>query len=341
MKPNLNTLAAALGLAAFSPTLPAAEDHKPPVREERREMRVLAGPDRDRRAFVHEGERRGKMEMEKVAFLGVEASTVPPVLGAQLALARGTGLVIGHVAPKSPAAGVLQEHDILLQLDDQILIEPRQLSVLIRNHQEGDEVTITYLRGGQKATAKVKLGVHEVPKFSWNEMPGPSPLLGGPGGPRIESLRAEPGAAPQRVEVDRLLSLLRRSPHGEPMRIEIDRREGPGIRAMSIHTGNSNLVFSDEQGSLELTSKDGKKSLVAKDAKGAQVFSGPVTTPEERKALPAELRERLERLEGMREMSFKTDGDFKGAETRIVRPPARSISLEHADKTPRARLDTI
>jgi hypothetical protein len=135
--------------------------------------------------------------------------------------------------------------------------------------------------------------------------------------------------------------MLRRPANGEPVRIQIERHDGPGIRAMSINTGNSNIVFSDDSGALELTTQDGKKSLVAKDPKGAQIFSGPVTTPEERKALPPELRERLERLEGMREMSFKTGGDFQGAETRILRPPGRSISLETAREIPKARPDVL
>ena len=157
----------------------------------------------------------------------------------------------------------------------------------------------------------------------------------------MEFLHGQPGSEPQRVEVDRLLSMMRGPASGEPVRIPIERRDGPGIRAMSINTGNSNIVFSDERGSLELATKDGMKSLVAKDAKGAPLFSGPVTTPEERKALPPELRERLERLEGMREMSFKTDGNFQGAESRIMRPPGRSISLESAGEVPKARPDSI
>src|SRR5258706_106339 len=32
--------------------------------------------------------------------------------------------------------------------------------------KEGDEVTLTYLRAGKQATAKVKLAMHEVPKMS-------------------------------------------------------------------------------------------------------------------------------------------------------------------------------
>jgi hypothetical protein len=84
-------------------------------------------------------------------------------------------------------------------------------------------------------------------------------------------------------------------------------------------------VFSDDDGALELVTKDGAKSLIVKNDKGEQIFSGPVTTPEERQAMPAPMRERLEKLEGMHDITFRTDGDFQGADTKIMRP--RGISL--------------
>lgn len=331
--PHPPALTLALGLASLGSALLAAQP-TPPPREERKELRVITGPAGERRLLPRDGERREKPEMERASFLGVEVSLVPPALGSQLALPRGTGLVVEHVAPKSPAAAVLQQHDILLRFEDQILIEPRQLSVLVRNRQEGEEVTLTYLRGGQKATAKVKLGSHEVPKFSWNEGPGGSGLPGTLGIGRGE-FRVGQSVERQREEMDRVLGMLRRPGSGEPTRIQIERREGPGLRAMTLNTANSNLVFNDEHGALELTVKDGQKSLVAKDANGRELFSGPVGTPAERQALPAELRERLERLEGMREMTFKTDGDFQGAEVRVVRPPGRSIALPATSTPPK------
>jgi hypothetical protein len=332
-------LALAVGLATLAPALPAAESHPSP-REEKKEVRVIVGPHGERRFFPREGERREKPEMERATFLGVEVSAVPRALSAQLGLAPGTGLVVGNVAPKSPAAGVLQEHDILLQLDDQILIEARQLSVLVRNRQEGDEVTVTYLRTGKKATAKVKLGTHEVPKFSWQEGPGGGAMPGIVGFGRSEGLGGLPPER-QRAEVDRLLGMLRRPAQGDPVRIQIDRREGPGIRAMRVNTANSNLVFSDEHGALELSSKEGRKSLVAKAADGSEIFNGPVSTPEERKALPPELRERLERLEGMHDMSFKTDGDFQGADVRVLHPSGRRISQPVEPQPPGRRPGSI
>lgn len=319
MKSTTYQLAAILGCAAGVPAWQAAEETKAPPAE-RKELRVLSGPERERRGPAREGDRRERPAMERAAFLGVEVSPVPAALGAQLSLPRGTGLVVGHVAPKSAAAGVLQEHDILLKLDDQILIEPRQLAVLIRNHQEGDEVAVTYLRGGQRSTTKVKLGSHEVPKMSWQEAPGP-------GGGRFEFPGRELPPGPARAEVDRVLSLIRRS-HGDgPAHLQIERRAGPGFRAMSIHPGNSRMVFKDDAGTIELSIANGAKSVVVTDPAGAEVFAGPVTTPEERRQLPPAVRERLERFEHLRDLSFETDEGFTAPETRVVRPPPRSIVL--------------
>lgn len=310
-------------LAALTP-LRAADDQTKSS-DDKKSLRVLAAPDRERRVFgIRESERREKVELEKVAFLGVETGPVSPTLGAQLGLARGTGLVVNQVLAKSPADGVLREHDILLQLDDQLLIETLQLSVLIRLRKEGDEVTLTYLRGGQRATAKVKLGQHEVPKMAAAFEASRVPFSWSASDARLPMFVPQPGGEAERVEVDRVLSLIGRPAGSGPARIQLERSPGPGLRAMAVNPGNSNLVFSDQDGALELTIKEGIKSLVATDAGGTKVFSGPVTTPEERAALPAALRERLERLEGMRDVTFRTDGDFEGARVREVRP--RGIS---------------
>jgi len=324
----------AAGLAAAAPAGLAAEG-SPAPQAEKKSLRPLTPEERARRPLLpRPGERREAVEMETVAFLGVETGPVSPTLGAQLGLGRGTGLVVNHVVPKSPADGRLQEHDILLKVDDQLLIETRQLAVLIRLRKEGDEVTLTYLRGGKQATVAIKLGRTEVPKLALGAEAGEwpaAPLF--PGG-RVEVFRGPGGPEGERREVDRVLSLLRGAPPAGagPMRIEIEREGGPGLRAMAVNPRNSTLTFADDAGSLELTMKDGARSLVAKNAAGEEIFSGPVTTPEERQALPPELRARLERLEGMRDVSFRTGADFRGAETRMIRP--RGIELRDSERVP-------
>lgn len=309
----------------------AADQAKPEAKPEKRELRVISGPERDRRVMIHRGQ-SDEGEMETVAFLGVETGPVSPAVSTQLGLQRGTGLVVNHIVPKSPAVGVLQQHDILLKLDDQILIETRQLAVLIRNKKEGDEVTLTYLRGGKQSTAKVKLGKHEVPKFSLSSGPGPGGFVFGLAPGRFDTLPPTPEGG--RENVDHLLRMIEPRRGDNPVRMHIDRQGSPGFRATTINTENSNLVYSDDDGSLELTVSDGKKTLVAKNAKGEPLFSGPVTTGEERQALPAGVRERLEKLEGMRDVTFRTDGEFRGAETKVIRPRGIRFDLPPAPPQP-------
>lgn len=329
MKTSLRSLISLAGLTAVLPVLPAqdtapATPPSPPSGE--RGLRVLSddgpgapgGHHGNMRFFRHPG----PGELEPAAFLGVETGPVTPALAAQLNLPGGTGLVVGHVSPDSPAASVFKKYDILLKLGDQQLIEPRQFAVLVRQHKEGDEITLTYLRGGKEATAKVKLAKRDLPKLALADGSGGLPGMafgftdGDDEGPEIG-----------RADMDRMLSLMDDNMMPGLRRLDVGRGPGPGDRMMSVmvNTGDSNMSFSDEKGSLDLKIADGKKNLVAKNPKGDVVFSGPVNTPEERKTLPADVRERLEKIESMNEFSFKTDGDFQMGAVQLAKPTATKI----------------
>jgi serine protease Do len=326
MKSIVRYLIPVAGLAAALPLLRADED---PAPQEHKEMRVIVGPGDNAPPPPHRMHRimmGNPHEMETVTFLGVSTEPTGPVLADQLNLAKGTGLVVTMVAPDSPAHGLLKPHDVLVKLDDQLLIEQRQLAVLIRNHKEGDEVALTFIRGGKEETVKVKLAKHDVPKMAM--------LDAGPHAGGFAMAMSGAGGMPgmDREEMDRVLSLMHHGgpppPPGEPMvDVQVEHGPGPGMHSVSVSTSNSNMVFSDEQGSLDLTIKDGKKTLVAKNAKGEQLFSGPVNTPEERKAMPAEVRARLDKLEDMQDYSFKTDGDFKPGEVKDARPAPHGIGM--------------
>jgi serine protease Do len=348
-------LSFSVALPAFAAEAGAKPDESKKDSKARKEIRVITTTEADHVPGQPRIMRRvgGPAETETVTFLGIETGPVSPTLAAQLGLNEGSGLVVTQLVPDSPAAGVLKQHDILLKLDDQILIEQRQLSVLVRGHKEGDEVTVTYLRAGKQATAKVKLAKHDVPKMSMMMFNQSMPSAGGMAfGARTHNFPSGAGAGNfdiqvlpspdlhgNRDEVNRVLSLIDGANVPGQRRINIMRPEGPGDRNISVtvNTGNSRIVSDDDKGSIELTIRDGKKHLVAKDPKGEQIFAGPVTTPEERKALPDDLRERLEKLEDMKQFSFKTDGDFKGAETKIIRPRGQGISLPSRSPAPAQR----
>lgn len=267
----------------------------------------------------------GPTEMEKVAYLGVETMPVDPTVAAQLGLAKGTGVVIRRVAEGSPAAGLLQEHDILTKLDDQILVNMPQLTVLVRNHKAGDEVKLTYIRGGKESTAKAKLGEREVPKLAWDAAPGERvmQIFGhaepGAGGfsralPAMPGVPAMPPA--EAGDVMRVIGGDRMNWVAQP-RVHVLRRHG-GAGSTILDLAAGNFVFSDDEGSIEVNATDGKRELTVKDKAGKVTFQGPVNTPEEHAKLPAEVKARLDAIGGA-----EFGGEGSGAlniETKVFEP---------------------
>jgi hypothetical protein len=311
-----------LGLVALLPTGLAAEknDLAPPAKTER--------PGTTRVYF----DRAAKdLPKEPVTFLGVETMPASPTLVSQLGLADGTGLVVTNVVPDSPATSVLKEHDILVKLDDQLLIEVRQLAVLVRNHKEGDEITLTYIRGGKQQTATVKLVKREMPKLSF-QFPGASAHVGAvvgniasSGPERTTGEFQQRAGESTRIQTEsladqiRMMSMLQSTPPQSSVRI-IESEGSPAARRVTmLHPSTSRIVSSDQAGSLELKIDNGQKELTAKDTKGAVIFSGPINTPEE--------RPRLEKLLQMQGVSFTPDGDFRSSAPIAPPLPGRQISL--------------
>jgi serine protease Do len=312
MKLSTRSLSVLFCLAATASFALAADP------EVKKELRVIAGPDDDRPKVP-------------VTFLGVETGPTSRTLTEQLGLEADTGLVVDSVAPDSPAAAVLKPHDILVKLDDQKLIETRQLSVLIRGHKEGDEVTLTYLRGGKEATAKVKLAKHDLPpmgRFHLERF--------GPGDDSLRPLGENSGLP--REEMDRILPLI---DMGREMHAQVIHSGPAGTEEQevtTVNTNNSNLVLTDEAGTLEVKVADGKKDVIAKNAKGEVVFSGPFNTEAERQAAPPEVRQRLDKLERMEGVRFKADADFHPGESDMAVPPAHRILYRQLPTPARAPL---
>jgi hypothetical protein len=269
-------------------------------------------------------------ELEKVAYLGVETAPVDPTVAAQLGLARGTGVVVRRVAEGSPAAGVLQPHDVLTKLDDQIMVNMAQLTVLVRNHKAGEEVKLTYIRAGKESTAKVKLGEREVPKFAWESAASApamqffghaAPMAGGTMG-FSNALPAMPGvpALPpgEAGDVMRIIGGDRMHWFGQP-RVHVMRRHG-GAGSTILDLAAGNFVFSDDQGSIEVNAAEGKRELTVKDKDGKVTFQGPINTPEEHEKLPPEVQKRLDEVGGA---DFGSDGGEIKVETKVFEPATK------------------
>jgi hypothetical protein len=289
-------------------------------------------------------------------FLGVETSQVPDVVSEQLGLAKGLGLVVEYVVPDSPAASAgVQQNDILKMLNDQILMEPSQLRKLLQTFSDGTDITLTILRKGQEQKITVKLTKKEVPRHH-------AMMPGMPGGDHdwdfdeTGDLNEQMKEMKQQLkeQLKEQLGAQRDIIHGAVMQAheaakrarEDARRAAREIRILSndngalkgtkIDIGNAQIVFSDDKGELKLENVNGKKLLTAKDPQGKLLFSGLVETKQDLDKVPADVRQRYEKLQqnDLPEVGPRTDSDNGGDaddddddEEEQTQPSSEQVSL--------------
>jgi hypothetical protein len=126
----------------------------------------LAGPGawaREMRIEASDTEDAKRRPTEKAAYLGVATLPVGETLGSQLKLPRGVGLVVDYVDPDSPANGLIERHDVLHKLGEQLLVGHEQLAVLVRMRKPGEAVSVHLMREGKPMRVEVELGEKELP----------------------------------------------------------------------------------------------------------------------------------------------------------------------------------
>jgi hypothetical protein len=262
----------------------------------------------------HENRPEKKMPL---TFLGIETSEVPPVVSEQLGLPKGFGLVVDYVVPDGPAAAAgVRQNDILKMLNDQILTDPGQLAKLVRSFSEGTNVTLTVLRKAKEEKISVKLTKKEVPEhelrpyrghgFPFGEHDlgdfGMSELRG-----QMDELKQQLGDEKRgtihdavmkaREQVLRAREQAREAGKRAGDQVRILSKDGDAIKSTNIDVGKAQIVCSDDKGELRIENVDGKKILIAKDPNGLLLFSGPVETKEDLEKVPADVRQRFEKLQ--------------------------------------------
>ena len=226
-------------------------------------------------------------------------SEVPRVLSEQMGLPRGFGVVVDYVVPNGPAAAAgLQASDIIRMLNDQQIVDPSQLGKLVRSFAEGTSVELTVLRKGKEVKVSVKLGKKDVPvghgpfgfeqEWNFNDLDKMKFDFKAPDMSAVREAvaRAKDQAMRARDEAQRAVRGLR-----------IVTTDDGLTKSTRIDLGKATITFSDDQGELKMESVEGRKMLTAKDAQGKVLFNGPIDTEEERAKIPANVRQRFEKLE--------------------------------------------
>jgi serine protease Do len=296
------TVIAFLPIAALAQTPPAPPQPPQPPRPPR-------GPGMHEPGMPGHNEKRPKVP---VTYLGVDTSQVPTVVSDQLGLAKGFGLVVDYVEPNSPAATAgVQQNDILKMLNDQILVEPSQLRKLLQTFPEGKEVTLTVLRKGQEQKLTAKLAKKEVQQrrsafpggnHDWHWDFDATGDLKDQMQDLKEQLKEQLGdqrgiirdAVTQAHEAARRA---RDDARRAADQLRIFFEDDGAVKASKIDLGKAQIVFSDDKGELKLANVDGRKLLTVKDPQGKLLFSGPVETKEDLDKMPADVRERYDRLQ--------------------------------------------
>ena len=223
----------------------------------------------------------GPIHLQKGAYLGVSVGPVEEALRDQLKLPEGTGLVVDFVVEGSPAESAgIKKSDVLQKLDDQLLINPEQLSVLVRTHKAGDEVKLSIVREAQPTTISVKLVEKELPSMGEGMFPGG----GGMGGLRGPGARGGGPMPPHHHAGDVLTS-----PDGSV--------HAGASAAGNTHTDvETSITWIDGEQTITVHDKNGHRNVSVKDKDGKVVFEGPVDTAEQQSKVPADVEAKLERM---------------------------------------------
>jgi membrane-associated protease RseP (regulator of RpoE activity) len=274
----------------------------------------------------------------------VASEEASEVLGAQLGLQPGDGLVVVFVEPDSPAARAgLQKHDVMVEFGDQLLVHPAQFRKLVRRQKEGDKIKLTFYRSGKKQSVSATLAKtfervaslegmnnHEF-QLQFSDPENAENVHGHLKG--LHESLAQTGLTRKfvNVEVQRGLEQARKAIRETLSRngsfatalgsdaAELEALTRGDVEKSTTVTVNKNaksvktMVKADDTGTYVLVANP-KRRLTVHGKDGKLLFDGEVETKAQQEKVPEELRSKAQRM--LKEMGPVTDEN--------ARPEARS-----------------
>jgi len=248
----------------------------------------------------------------KLPFLGVATTPLAPSLRDHLGLPHGFGIQVQQVEPGSPAAKAgIERHDVLVRFDDQRLISPEHLSLLVRSAKAGERVELSVVRRGEEQRLTATLGETDRIMFQrdgrprhedWQEqMRGRQDVLQdwmhrhhpAPRPPRFRHESGVGGDPDESVPEGEAAALLtneaeRESPTGRPPAISVR----PGF-PVSVFGAEGLVKIDNEQGEATLSFDGEEHRIELRDAVGALVHEGPWDPERGAEALPEKAQDHL------------------------------------------------
>lgn len=252
-----------------------------------------------------EGSERTSPSKEQITYLGVASSHLTPSLREHLEIAEGFAIQVHEVMPGSPAAKAgLKKNDILLRFNDQLLISPEHLSLLVKQEKPENEVLLGLIRRGERKELTVKLGA--VDRLSQKVRPRPDPS-------RMTLEQWQEHLKTQQDYWKRWMDRGQQDQNSPAPRKSADSEEAPEISgrppAVSMNPGFPVRIFGTE-GVIKIDNDEGEVSIfhendghriVIDDAEGREIYSGDYDAELGIEGLPEEAQEhlRLMKLENL------------------------------------------
>lgn len=217
----------------------------------------------------------------EAGYLGIVTGAVPRELQAHLDLPEQSGLLVTEVAPGSPAdAAGLRPHDVILEFGGREVSSPLDLIEMVEATRPGTRVKLTIVRRGRHRGAAAVLTARP-PAFARPGAPPPGMPFGG-------------GA------VAGLPPLVQEQVNAALAQAQAQAFAGGGgttsvqSRTITINGRTSSVTVStDETGTIELRTEDGRTTVAIRAADGTQIHAGPLDVEADLQAIPEAWRQQV------------------------------------------------
>lgn len=299
MKKFLFPLIIAFGLPAVVAVSQDDKESRKTVQEDNEtvkpERRRPAPDPREPREFnprerSPEPSQRPGPQKEKRTWMGIATGPVPGPVRDYLEIEDGFGIQIVKTMEGSPAdkAG-LKANDVVLKLDDQLLISPEHLSLLVRRMSKGDRVRVNLLRKGSEMDIELTLGESEMDVHPGYRNPRHAP----------PQMRGNPHAWQEAMKKQQDYWnewMKKQSPEiqnrtGRPPSVSMK----PGFPVKVFGTEGV-VKIDNEKGELTITNDDGEHQIVIKDTDGNVIHEGAFDPDKGTESLPEEAQEHLREM---------------------------------------------
>lgn len=233
-----------------------------------------------------EGGRAGRRQQ---ATLGVVTGPVTEELREHVDLPDRGGLLIMRVETGSPAAKAgLKVKDVLLTVDGVEVASPLDLAEMIDAAGPGAKVALGIVRRGKPQQIEAVLAARR-PGVGGDPMAGDAAAAG--------DLRPMmPGGPPNAGEL--LARALAMAQAGQPGQAGGGAASSVQVQSSTVNgVVESRAVSRDREGTVEIASRRGRKTVSILGPDGDEIHAGPLDGPDDLEAVPEEWRERVEQLD--------------------------------------------